>query len=200
MTGAAEALLIRRCAEAARQLDAARELLRSLAVDRRLRILSRHASGRARGHASSEATAAGYCEVDLSGALITWAGSAIVIDPGARLWRATAGQRGAARSRIVRIAPAGAGRSQSYNPLREIRRGTPEELTDFTEMAKPLVGDLSEKGECVGDQLISYLRAVSDPTKAGHLFSAVLADDFKQLDDKAFVQEMFLRARNVLSP
>jgi hypothetical protein len=108
----------------------------------------------------------------LAETLLNWAGNAIVIDPGAALWRATARQRDAMGSRIIRFELAGVQEpSLSYNPLREIRRRTPTELEDFTEMFKPLVNDPSEKGEAAALLLLAvfsrYMEDTTEPSLRG---------------------------------
>jgi hypothetical protein len=54
---------------------------------------------------------------------------------------------------------------------------------------------LEEPSFYSGLQLVSYLSNVNDPTRPGHLFAAVIAEEFVTLDDEDLVERLLVRIR-----
>jgi type IV secretion system protein VirD4 len=78
--------------------------------------------------------------------LLSWQDSAVILDLKEELWNITAGWReDGAGNRVMRFNPAAAEGSVAYNPLEEIRLGTPREYGDAMNVATMLV-DPNGKG------------------------------------------------------
>ncbi|GAB3645115.1 type IV secretory system conjugative DNA transfer family protein [Ramlibacter alkalitolerans] len=80
--------------------------------------------------------------------MLTWTGSTVVHDTKPELWPMTAGWRKAMGHTVLKFDPAaGDGSSVKYNPLEEVRWGTPQEVADVQNIAEMLMNPTGKGGE-----------------------------------------------------